>query len=198
MGSVYGMRLRELLALTDVSDVRFVEPTWAAEMHACPRLCAFALGSVGILPGVPALGLARRSNALLTTSLDGPVCGRVRRHRQPLRPIESNVVRPQVELRQTTRLLTQLADDDRRWDGPEMTPQDMRALIQLQAQLRPGRCAIPLSMTNAALLRRRVDTEAADLVHRDVGDCIAFVHAPRFGGWLGGVRYLVRPEQPVC
>lgn len=213
VGGVYGMHLRELLALAGVSEVRFVEPTWArlgcrplldwSSMavllgEALPRLKRmYALTSppsrwaqLGCCPGCLRSDLREGRTPYWRRAWMDPYVAVCWRHRRPLRPIESNVVRPQVELHRCTRLLSELADDDTPRDGPVMTPQEIRALSHLQAQLRPGRSPISLCPTGAALLQRRVDTVAADLVRTDADDPVEFVHAPRFGGWLACVRNL--------
>lgn len=213
IGAVYGMRLRALLALAGVGDVRFVEPTWARlgcrplldwsgmsvllgePLPRLKRMQALASpparwAQLGYCPSCLRSDLRNARTPYWRRSWMDPyvaVCGR---HRRLLRPIESNIVRPQVDLHQGTRLLSWLADNDAPGKWPQMTPQDVRALTHLQAQLKPGRSRIPLFPTKAVLLRRRVDAIAADLHRHGEAGRVTFVHVPRFGGWLAGVRDL--------
>jgi len=213
VAGVYGMRLRALLALAGVGGVGFVEPTWAR--LGCRPLLDWS--GMGALLGEP-LPRLKRMQALasppsrwaqlaycascLRSDLHSArtpywrrawmdpyvvVCGR---HRRPLRPVASNVVRPLVELHQATRLLARLAADDVSWGRTEMTPRDIRALTYLQAQMKPGRSRVPVFPTRAVQLRCRVDAIAAGLYRSGEAGRIAVVHVPRFGGWLAGVRDL--------
>ena len=213
IGSVYGMRLRALLALAGVGDVRFVEPTWArlgcrplldwSGMSALlgeplPRLKRMqALASpparwaqLGYCPSCLRSDLRNARTPYWRRAWMDPyvvVCGR---HRRPLRPIESNLVRPQVALHQGTRLLSRLAEDDAPWDGTEMTPQNVRALTHLQAQMKPGAAGLRCSPREPSCCVAASTPSQADLHRSGEAGRITLVHVPRFGGWLAGVRDL--------
>jgi hypothetical protein len=194
--------------------VRFVEPTWARlgcrplldwsgmgmllgePLPRLKRMQALASppsrwAQLGYCPGCLRSDLRHGRTPYWRRAWMDPyvvVCGR---HRRLLQPVESNVVRPLVELHQATWLLTRLAAGNRVWSELGATRGDIRALTRLQAQMRPGRSRIAVFATRGASLRRRVDAIAAEL-HRsgEAGPAAVLVHPPKFGGWLAGVRNL--------